>query len=111
LASPGWAWATHGDVGAKYGFAGKYSYMLWSAHRGRVQGPPGQSRSIFLRKGYSSNDWDVYGVYTDSNIGMGTTTRISWVKVPTYLVINVVAGASRHESASSPPGLAWAIGT
>lgn len=26
-------WATYGDAGAKYGYPGKYSYMLWSAPR------------------------------------------------------------------------------
>jgi hypothetical protein len=58
------------------------------------------SRSLILRYGYRSNGWTVYSVYTDSNIGMTSDTRIDWVKVPSYLVFNGVAGAGRREECS-----------
>ncbi|MFL5838564.1 MAG: hypothetical protein ACJ76K_18550 [Solirubrobacteraceae bacterium] len=33
------AWGNYGDSGAKYGFPGRYSYMLWSSPR--TEAPPG----------------------------------------------------------------------
>ncbi|ADB49908.1 hypothetical protein [Conexibacter woesei] len=53
--------------------------------------------NLIIRPSYFNASRQWYDVYTDGNIGMTRTGRITWLKMSSYLVFSDTPGAARNE--------------